>query len=83
MDLLEGQSRPITWEHLQIVDKDNIDAVTLIAMDGPLNGHLSVRGKPIPSHDLLSANPLSHFFSIHLVSIVEETYVLHGFANQV
>ncbi|XP_009294520.1 FRAS1-related extracellular matrix protein 1b isoform X1 [Danio rerio] len=44
LDLLEGQSRPITWEHLQIVDKDNIDAVTLIAMDGPLNGHLSVRG---------------------------------------
>ncbi|XP_016317746.1 FRAS1-related extracellular matrix protein 1b [Sinocyclocheilus anshuiensis] len=44
LDLLEGQSRPITWEHLQVVDNDNIDAVTLIAMDGPLNGHLSVRG---------------------------------------
>ncbi|XP_016295777.1 FRAS1-related extracellular matrix protein 1-like [Sinocyclocheilus anshuiensis] len=43
LDLLEGQSRPITWEHLQVVDNDNIDAVTLIAMDGPLNGHLSVR----------------------------------------
>uniref|UniRef100_A0A671T053 FRAS1-related extracellular matrix protein 1-like n=1 Tax=Sinocyclocheilus anshuiensis TaxID=1608454 RepID=A0A671T053_9TELE len=41
LDLLEGQSRPITWEHLQVVDNDNIDAVTLIAMDGPLNGHLS------------------------------------------
>lgn len=47
LDLLEGQSRPITWEHLQVVDNDNIDAVTLIAMDGPLNGHLSVRGKGI------------------------------------
>ncbi|TRY82884.1 hypothetical protein DNTS_001526 [Danionella cerebrum] len=44
LDLLEGQSRPITWEHLQIVDNDNIDSVTLIAVDGPLNGHLSVRG---------------------------------------
>ncbi|RXN20441.1 FRAS1-related extracellular matrix 1-like protein [Labeo rohita] len=44
LDLLEGQSRPITWEHLQVVDNDNIDAVTLIAMDGPINGHLSVRG---------------------------------------
>ncbi|XP_026054147.1 FRAS1-related extracellular matrix protein 1-like [Carassius auratus] len=44
LDLLEGQSRPITWENLQVVDNDNIDAVTLIAMDGPLNGHLSVRG---------------------------------------
>ncbi len=47
LDLLEGQSRPITWEHLQVVDNDNIDVVTLIAMDGPLNGHLSVRGKGI------------------------------------
>ncbi|KAA0712127.1 FRAS1-related extracellular matrix protein 1 [Triplophysa tibetana] len=44
LDLLEGQSRPITWENLQIVDNDNIDAVTLITVDGPLNGHLSVRG---------------------------------------
>ncbi|XP_051549151.1 FRAS1-related extracellular matrix protein 1b isoform X2 [Myxocyprinus asiaticus] len=44
LDLLEGQSRPITWEHLQIVDNDNIHAVTLIAVDGPYNGHLSVRG---------------------------------------
>ncbi|XP_035379200.1 FRAS1-related extracellular matrix protein 1b [Electrophorus electricus] len=44
LDLLEGQSRPITWENLQIVDNDNIDAVTLIAVDGPLHGRLSVRG---------------------------------------
>ncbi|KAG5850921.1 hypothetical protein ANANG_G00087500 [Anguilla anguilla] len=44
LDLLEGQSRPITWENLQIVDKDNIDAVYLVAVDGPLHGRLSVRG---------------------------------------
>nr|XP_046247058.1 FRAS1-related extracellular matrix protein 1b isoform X2 [Scatophagus argus] len=44
LDLLEGQSRPITWEELQIVDSDNIDAVYLVAVDGPLHGHLSVRG---------------------------------------
>ncbi|XP_053368460.1 FRAS1-related extracellular matrix protein 1b [Clarias gariepinus] len=44
LDLLEGQSRPITWEDLQIVDNDNIDAVILVAVDGPLHGRLSVRG---------------------------------------
>lgn len=44
LDLLEGQSRPITWENLQIVDYDNIDAVTLVAVDGPLHGWLSVQG---------------------------------------
>ncbi|XP_060797324.1 FRAS1-related extracellular matrix protein 1b isoform X2 [Neoarius graeffei] len=44
LDLLEGQSRPITWENLQIVDNDNIDVVTLVAVDGPLHGQLSVRG---------------------------------------
>ncbi|KAG7514301.1 FRAS1-related extracellular matrix protein 1-like [Solea senegalensis] len=44
LDLLEGQSRPITWEELQIVDNDNIDAVNLVAVDGPLHGRLSVRG---------------------------------------
>lgn len=45
LDLLEGQSRPITWEQLQIVDSDNIDAVYLVAVDGPLHGRLSVRGE--------------------------------------
>lgn len=45
LDLLEGQSRPITWEELQIVDNDNTDAVYLVAVDGPLHGHLSVRGE--------------------------------------
>ncbi|XP_023668989.2 FRAS1-related extracellular matrix protein 1b [Paramormyrops kingsleyae] len=44
MDLLEGQSRPITWENLQIVDSDNIGAVYLVAVEGPLHGQLSVRG---------------------------------------
>ncbi|KAE8294685.1 FRAS1-related extracellular matrix protein 1 [Larimichthys crocea] len=44
LDLLEGQSRPITWEELQIVDSDNINAVYLVAVDGPLHGRLSVRG---------------------------------------
>uniref|UniRef100_I3JAE1 Fras1 related extracellular matrix 1b n=1 Tax=Oreochromis niloticus TaxID=8128 RepID=I3JAE1_ORENI len=44
LDLLEGQSRPITWEQLQIVDNDNIDAVYLVAVDGPVHGRLSVRG---------------------------------------
>ncbi|KAK5614398.1 hypothetical protein CRENBAI_026015 [Crenichthys baileyi] len=44
LDLLEGQSRPITWKELQVVDKDNIDAVYLVAVDGPLHGWLSVRG---------------------------------------
>lgn len=42
---MEGQSRPITWEELQIVDSDNIDAVYLVAVDGPLHGRLSVRGE--------------------------------------
>uniref|UniRef100_A0A3B5LBV4 FRAS1-related extracellular matrix protein N-terminal domain-containing protein n=1 Tax=Xiphophorus couchianus TaxID=32473 RepID=A0A3B5LBV4_9TELE len=44
LDLLEGQSRPITWEELQVVDKDNINAVHLVAVDGPAHGRLSVRG---------------------------------------
>uniref|UniRef100_A0A3Q1GPG1 Fras1 related extracellular matrix 1b n=1 Tax=Acanthochromis polyacanthus TaxID=80966 RepID=A0A3Q1GPG1_9TELE len=44
LDLLEGQSRPITWEELQIVDNDNIDGVYLVAVDGPVHGRLSVRG---------------------------------------
>ncbi|CAL8310310.1 unnamed protein product [Lota lota] len=45
LDLLEGQSRPITWEDLQIVDNDNINAVYLVAVDGPLHGRLTVRGE--------------------------------------
>ncbi|TWW58387.1 FRAS1-related extracellular matrix protein 1 [Takifugu flavidus] len=45
LDLLEGQSRPITWEQLQIVDSDDIQAVYLVAVDGPRHGHLRVRGQ--------------------------------------
>ncbi|XP_029005008.1 FRAS1-related extracellular matrix protein 1b [Betta splendens] len=44
LDLLEGQSRHITWEELQIVDSDDLDAVYLVAVDGPEHGRLSVRG---------------------------------------
>uniref|UniRef100_A0A3Q3W4V2 C-type lectin domain-containing protein n=1 Tax=Mola mola TaxID=94237 RepID=A0A3Q3W4V2_MOLML len=44
LDLLEGQSRPITWEQLQIVDSNDIDSVYLVAVDGPVHGSLSVRG---------------------------------------
>ncbi|XP_023571612.1 FRAS1-related extracellular matrix protein 1 isoform X2 [Octodon degus] len=44
LHLLEGQSRPITWEQFQIVDNDNIDAVRLVAVDGLQHGRLTVRG---------------------------------------
>ncbi|XP_055084970.1 FRAS1-related extracellular matrix protein 1a isoform X2 [Periophthalmus magnuspinnatus] len=44
LSLLEGQSRPITWEQLQIVDNNNLNAVRIITVDGLLHGHLTVRG---------------------------------------
>lgn len=44
LDLLEGQSRPITWEQLQVVDNDNINAVRLIIVDGLEHGRITVRG---------------------------------------
>ncbi|NXO01589.1 FREM1 protein, partial [Rhinopomastus cyanomelas] len=44
LNLLEGQSRPITWQHLQIVDNDNIQNVLLITVDGLQHGQLTVRG---------------------------------------
>ncbi|XP_056298988.1 FRAS1-related extracellular matrix protein 1a [Pseudoliparis swirei] len=44
LSLLEGQSRPIMWEQLQIVDNDNLDAVRLITVDGLQHGRLTVRG---------------------------------------
>ncbi|XP_077390356.1 FRAS1-related extracellular matrix protein 1b isoform X2 [Festucalex cinctus] len=44
LDLLEGQSRAITWAELQIVDRDNIDDVFLVAVDGPEHGRLLVGG---------------------------------------
>uniref|UniRef100_A0AAQ5ZHE3 FRAS1-related extracellular matrix protein N-terminal domain-containing protein n=1 Tax=Amphiprion ocellaris TaxID=80972 RepID=A0AAQ5ZHE3_AMPOC len=44
LSLLEGQSRPITWDQLQIVDNDNLNAVRLITVDGLQHGRLTVRG---------------------------------------
>ncbi|CAL1590665.1 unnamed protein product [Knipowitschia caucasica] len=44
LSLLEGQSRPITWEQLQIVDNNNLKAVRLITVDGLQHGRLTVRG---------------------------------------
>ncbi|XP_075901306.1 FRAS1-related extracellular matrix protein 1b isoform X1 [Nelusetta ayraudi] len=44
LDLLEGQSRPISWQQLQVVDRDNPQDVVLVAVDGPLHGRLTVRG---------------------------------------
>ncbi|KAL7880187.1 hypothetical protein SRHO_G00024410 [Serrasalmus rhombeus] len=44
LSLLEGQSRPITWEQLQIVDNDDLKAVRIITIDGLQHGRLTVRG---------------------------------------
>ncbi|NWT01424.1 FREM1 protein, partial [Mionectes macconnelli] len=44
LNLLEGQSRPITWQHFQIVDNDDIQNVHLVTVDGLQHGRLSVRG---------------------------------------
>uniref|UniRef100_A0A665UUH8 Fras1 related extracellular matrix 1a n=1 Tax=Echeneis naucrates TaxID=173247 RepID=A0A665UUH8_ECHNA len=44
LSLLEGQSRPITWEQFQIVDNDNLNAVRIITVDGLQHGRLTVRG---------------------------------------
>ncbi|XP_037347730.1 FRAS1-related extracellular matrix protein 1 isoform X2 [Talpa occidentalis] len=44
LNLLEGQSRPITWEHFQIVDNDNIRAVQLVTVDGLQHGRLTLGG---------------------------------------
>ncbi|XP_053888402.1 FRAS1-related extracellular matrix protein 1 isoform X1 [Malaclemys terrapin pileata] len=44
LDLLEGQSRPITWQQFQIVDNDNIRGVRLVTIDGLQHGRLTVRG---------------------------------------
>jgi len=45
LSLLEGQSRPITWQHFQIVDNDGIQNVRLVITDGLQHGQLTVRGK--------------------------------------
>ncbi|XP_043916309.1 FRAS1-related extracellular matrix protein 1 [Protopterus annectens] len=44
LDLLEGQSRPITWKQFQIVDNNDINAVRLVTVDGLQHGRLTVRG---------------------------------------
>ncbi|XP_056156549.1 FRAS1-related extracellular matrix protein 1a isoform X2 [Lampris incognitus] len=44
LNLLEGQSRAITWEQFQIVDNDNLEAVRVITVDGLQHGRLTVRG---------------------------------------
>ncbi|XP_062240330.1 FRAS1-related extracellular matrix protein 1a [Platichthys flesus] len=44
LSLLEGQSRPITWDQVQIVDNDNLKAVRVITVDGLQHGRLTVRG---------------------------------------
>jgi hypothetical protein len=45
LNLLEGQSRAITWEQFQIVDNDDIGAVQLVTIGGLQHGRLTVRGK--------------------------------------
>uniref|UniRef100_A0A6Q2ZAF0 C-type lectin domain-containing protein n=1 Tax=Esox lucius TaxID=8010 RepID=A0A6Q2ZAF0_ESOLU len=44
LSLLEGQSRPITWDQLQIVDNDNLKAVRVITVDGLQHGRLTLKG---------------------------------------
>uniref|UniRef100_A0A3Q3X746 FRAS1-related extracellular matrix protein 1 n=1 Tax=Mola mola TaxID=94237 RepID=A0A3Q3X746_MOLML len=44
LSLLEGQSRSIMWEQLQIVDNDNLNAVRIIPVDGLQHGRLTVTG---------------------------------------
>ncbi|CAL8384770.1 unnamed protein product [Arctogadus glacialis] len=44
LSLLEGQSRPITWDQLQIVDNDNLNMVRIVTVDGLQHGRLTVRG---------------------------------------
>ncbi|KAM3915026.1 FRAS1-related extracellular matrix protein 1-like [Leptodactylus fuscus] len=44
LNLLEGQSRSITWDVFQIVDNDNIQAVRLVTVDGLHHGRLTVKG---------------------------------------
>ncbi|KAL1777444.1 FRAS1-related extracellular matrix protein 1 isoform X1 [Sigmodon hispidus] len=43
LNLLEGQSRAITWEQFQIVDNDDIGAVQLVTIGGLQHGRLTVR----------------------------------------
>ncbi|XP_060629597.2 FRAS1-related extracellular matrix protein 1-like isoform X2 [Anolis sagrei] len=45
LDLLEGQSHPITWQSLQIVDNNNLHSVQLLVVEGLNHGWLTVQGK--------------------------------------
>lgn len=45
LNLLEGQSRAITWEQFQVVDNDDIRAVRLVTVDGLQHGRLTLRGE--------------------------------------
>ncbi|XP_032332267.1 FRAS1-related extracellular matrix protein 1 isoform X2 [Camelus ferus] len=44
LNLLEGQSRAITWEQFQIVDNDGIHDVQLVTVGGLHHGQLTLRG---------------------------------------
>ncbi|XP_063770139.1 FRAS1-related extracellular matrix protein 1 isoform X2 [Pseudophryne corroboree] len=44
LDLLEGQSRAITWQQFQVLDNDNINAVRLVIVDGLQHGRITLRG---------------------------------------
>lgn len=60
---MEGQSRPITWDQLQIVDNDNLKAVRIITVDGLQHGRLTVRGThtdDFPTPQFGNINLLSH-----------------------
>ncbi|XP_032156062.1 FRAS1-related extracellular matrix protein 1 isoform X11 [Sapajus apella] len=43
LNLLEGQSRAITWEQFQVVDNNDIDAVRLVTVGGLQHGWLTLR----------------------------------------
>ncbi|XP_006816147.1 FRAS1-related extracellular matrix protein 1 [Saccoglossus kowalevskii] len=47
LTMLEGQSRPITLENLQVVDNDNLKDVRLIVIGGLQHGTLKQNGHPI------------------------------------
>ncbi|MEE6494993.1 hypothetical protein FKM82_001919 [Ascaphus truei] len=44
LNLMEGQSRPISWDIFQIVDNDNLEAVRVVTVEGLQHGRLTVRG---------------------------------------
>ncbi|EPY74767.1 FRAS1 related extracellular matrix 1 [Camelus ferus] len=47
LNLLEGQSRAITWEQFQIVDNDGIHDVQLVTVGGLHHGQLTLRAPPL------------------------------------